>query len=105
MYSLEKNIYSWVERIHLSKAERRGNMAGRSEGDKGKKVEPYREEEGDYDVKNSRARKLIKKAMKIVKKASKSKNNYRKCMGDLQKMTSLDGPKDKDDAHTDGKVS
>ena len=56
-------------------------------------------------MKNSRARKLIKKAMKIVKKASKSKNNYRKCMGDLENITSLDGPKDKDDAHTDGKVS
>jgi len=93
MYSLEKNIYSWVERIHLSKAERRGNMAGRSEGDKGKKVEPYREEEGDYDVKNSRARKLMEKAMKIVKKASKSKNNYRKCMGNLEKITSWMGLK------------
>jgi len=56
-------------------------------------------------VKNSHARKLMEKAMKIVKKASKSKNNYRKCMGDLEKITSLDGPKDKDDAHTDGKVS
>ena len=47
----------------------------------------------------------MEKAMKIVKKASKSKNNYRKCMGDLENITSLDGPKDKDDAHTDGKVS
>jgi hypothetical protein len=89
----------------MTKAERRSDMAGRSEGDKGKKEEPYGEEEGDSTMKNSHARKLMEKAMKIVKEASKSKKNYRKCMGELEKITSLDGFQDEDDANMDGKVS
>ena len=34
---LEKYIYSLVKRIDILKLEKRSNMAGRSEGDKGKK--------------------------------------------------------------------
>jgi hypothetical protein len=61
--------------IHTTKAKRRSDMAARSEVDKGKKEEPYMEDEGDSTMNNSRAKKLMEKAMKIVREASKSKKN------------------------------
>jgi len=41
-----------VKRIDISKLEKRSNMAGRSEGDRGTKEETYSDEEGEYATKH-----------------------------------------------------
>ena len=102
---LEKYIYSLVKRIDILKLEKRSNMAGRSEGDKGKKEETYSDEEDVYGMKHWRASKLMGEAMKIIQEGSKSEKKYMKCLGQLEKITFLDGCKDKEDENTDGKLN
>jgi len=45
----------------------------------------------------------MREAMKIAKERGKSKTKYRKCKGELQKITSLVEYED-EDANKDGKV-
>jgi hypothetical protein len=94
-----------VKRIDIPKLEKRSNMAGRSEGDKGKNKETYSDEEDEYGTKHWYASKLMGEAMKIIQEGSKSRKKYMKCLGQLENITFLDGCKDKEDANTDGKVN
>jgi hypothetical protein len=44
-----------VKYTDITKLEKRSNMTGRSEGDKGTKEGSYSDEEGEYDTKDWRA--------------------------------------------------
>ena len=79
-------------------------MAGRSEGDKGKKEETYSDEEDVYGMKHWRASKLMGEAMKIIQEGSKSEKIY-EMSGSTRKDHILDGCKDKEDENTDGKLN
>ena len=60
-------------------------MAGRSEGDKGKKEETYSDEEDVYGMKHWRASKLMGEAMKIIQEGSKSRKKVYEMSGPTRK--------------------